>query len=113
MYLIYYLHYKIYSSSFCFKLLIIYISFPKHISYLINIEFEKYDNKTWNNKKWFVGTEKYHHSCTNLTTVCKKLRLCYRVVISRISYYCSQYIGVFYVPVNNLKYILASKNKEN
>ena len=59
-----------------------------------------------------VRTEVYHHTCINWTTICENLRLCYKHVNSRISNYWLQYIGVFYVSVNYLKYIFTSKIKK-
>ena len=56
-----------------------------------------------------VRTEVYHHTCINWTTICEKLRLCYKYVMSRISNYWLQYTGVFYVSVNYLKYIFTFK----
>ena len=61
------------------------------------------------NRNNIVRTEAYHHTCTNWTTICEKLSLYYKYVISRISYYCLQCIGVFYVSVNYLKYFFTSK----
>ena len=59
-----------------------------------------------------VRAEVYHRTCTNWNIICKKLCLCYKHVISRTSYYCLQYIGVFYVSVNYVKYIFSSKIKK-
>ena len=59
-----------------------------------------------------IRTEEYHDTCTIWTTICKKLRLCYKYVISRISYYCLQNIGVYYVSINYVKYIFSSKIKK-
>ena len=65
-----------------------------------------------------VRTEVYHHTCTNWTTslsyaVCEKLHLlCYKHFISRMSSYWLQYIAVFVVSVNYLKYIFTSKIKK-
>ena len=57
-----------------------------------------------------VRTEVYHDTCINWTT-CEELRVCYKYVIWRISNYWLQYIEVFYVSVNYLKYIFTSKIK--